>query len=179
MRFLQLQSIVVPTTYHPAATRSQLRVTLLKVSLLTIVMSPRVQYRLGTWHGRVYCYSTHCLNPSGILVSISLFPATSGSQSSLHIHRMVFPLGADCPEFNTSVLRVDFCNLKMNTRWYVLLIECQVGFCVAHFEDGVPRRLTNLCSFARHVRVHVVLGVHRLFRFLDGCIHLDPPPRTT
>ena len=79
---------------------------------------------------------------------------------------MVFLLAADCPEFNTNVLRVDFCNLKMNTRWYVLLIECQVGFCVAHFEDGIPRRLTNLCSFARHVRVHVVLGVHRLFRFL-------------
>ena len=89
---------------------------------------------------------------------------------------MVPPLAADCPEFNTSVLRVDFC--KMNTRWYVLLIECQVGFCVAHFEDGIPRRLANLCSFARHVCVHVVLGDHRLFRFLDGCIHLDPPPRT-
>ena len=93
---------------------------------------------------------------------------------------MVFPLAADCPESDTSVLRVLLVYLcTMNTRWSVFLIEYQVLFWVAPFEDGISRRLTNICSFARHMRVHAALGVHRLFRFLDGCIHLDPPPGRT
>ena len=53
------------------------------------------------------------------------------------------------------------------------MIEYQIGF-AWHLSKMViiPYKLTNLCSFARHVRVHVLVYQ---FRFLDGCIHLDPP----
>ena len=78
--------------------------------------------------------------------------------------------------FDTSVLRAVLSDFYItSTQWYVLMIEYQVGF-AWHLSKMVmiPCKLTNLCSFARHVRVHVVL-VHQLFRCLDGRVHLDPP----
>ena len=145
-------SDLVPTAYH-----------LLEVSCyvaagfafgVTIVASPRVQCGLGNLHGRVCCYVTRLPNPpSGLLVSILLLPL-----HPTHSHLGIFIewLTADCFEFDTSVVLIDF-SCTTSTRWYVLLIECQVSFCMAPFEDEIPRRLTNLCSFARHVRVRVVL----------------------
>jgi hypothetical protein len=68
-------------------------------------------------------------------------PTTSNSQSPYHIHRMLFSLAAGCPEVEASVVLADFCTTS--TRWYVLVMECQVGFCVPPFEDGIPAGLSG------------------------------------
>ena len=86
---------------------------------------------------------------------------------------MLFPLEADCPAFDTSVLRAVLSDFYVaSTQWYALMIEYQVGWHLSKMVM-IPCKLTNICTFARHVRIHVVL-VH-WFRFLDGSIHLDPP----
>jgi hypothetical protein len=53
-------------------------------------------------------------------------PATSNSQSPYHIHRMLFPPPAGYPKIEASVVLAHFCTTS--TRWYVLVMQCQVGF---------------------------------------------------
>ena len=72
---------------------------------------------------------------------------------------MLFPLEADCPEFDdTSVSRAVLSDFYItSTQSYVLMIEYQVGF-AWHLSKMVmiPCKLTNLCSFAGHVRVRCI-----------------------
>ena len=147
MRFLQPPSDFVTTAYHHVFAVSCYVAAGFAFGV-TIVVA-RVQCRLENLQASVCCHSTHCSDPlSGLLVSVLLVPLHP-TQSPFHIHRMLFPPAADCPEFDTSVSLVDFYTVSI--RWYVLVIECQASsrFCVPPPGDGITSQANQSLRFRR------------------------------